>query len=84
MAEKKTVETKDTTPTKDIGLVPVFIPKERNDKPDAGEWVCVNGKPFLIKKGETVMVPKAVAEVINHSNTARDKAAEYKANAAKA
>lgn len=45
--------------------VPVFIPK--TDKNDDALFVAVNGRRMLIRKGETVDVPPAFAEVIAHS-----------------
>lgn len=54
--KNKTVET---------AAVPVFIPK--TDKNDDALFVAVNGRRMLIRKGETVEVPAAFAEVIAHS-----------------
>ena len=84
MTDKKNAPVEGVEKTVKSDMETVFIPRERGDKPDAGAWICVNGKSYLVKKGENVKVPKAVAEVIRHSNIARDKADEYKANAAKA
>ena len=49
----------------EITTVPVFIPK--TDKNDEALFVAVNGRRMLIRKGETVEVPCAFAEVIAHS-----------------
>lgn len=44
---------------------PVFIPKLY--KNDDALFVAVNGKRMLIKKGETVQVPREFYEVIENS-----------------
>ncbi len=44
---------------------PVFIPKL--NKNDDALFVAVNGKRMLIKKGETVQVPREFYEVIENS-----------------
>ncbi len=44
---------------------PVFIPKL--SKNDDSLFVAVNGKRMLIKKGETVNVPREFYEVIENS-----------------
>ena len=33
------------------------------------EWVCDNGKTYLIKRGEPVEVPSSVAEILQQANT---------------
>lgn len=40
----------------------VYIPKTSRD--DDGQFVGVNGKRYLVKKGQSVEVPIEVAEVI--------------------
>ncbi len=82
MADKK--PTPEVVETKKSEMETIFIPRLRGDKPDAGEWFCVNGKAYLVKKGENVEVPKAVAEAYRNSLMSKNKADEYKANAAKA
>lgn len=54
MAEKKTPK-----------MVKIRLPLTRTEKND--EYVAVNGKSYLIKRGETVEVPDYVAEVLQHS-----------------
>lgn len=61
MAEKK----KKNIACAEPATVPVFIPK--TDKNDDALFVAVNGRRMLIRKGETVEVPPAFAEVIAHS-----------------
>ncbi len=46
-------------------VYPVFIPKL--SKNDDALFVAVNGKRMLIKKGETVNVPREFYEVIENS-----------------
>ena len=49
-------------------LEEVFIPK--SNKHDDAQYVAVNGQRILVKKGETVYLPKKFAEVIRHSEEA--------------
>lgn len=46
----------------------VFLPKM--DKNDDAQYVAVNGRRILVRKGEPVNVPKAHAEVIRNSQAA--------------
>ncbi|MBE6812874.1 MAG: hypothetical protein E7523_08325 [Ruminococcaceae bacterium] len=55
--------------------VPVFVPRESKDDPDL--FVSINGKRYLIKKGESVFVPTEVAEVIENSRKAKTFADQY-------
>ena len=57
--------TKKKNPAAEQANVPVFIPK--TDKNDDAQFVAVNGRRMLIRKGETVEVPPAFAEVLAHS-----------------
>lgn len=50
---------------KDNNMKAVFIPKL--NKNDDSLFVAVNGKRILVKKGETVMLPAAFAEVVENS-----------------
>ncbi len=50
---------------KSVNTYPVFIPKL--NKNDDSLFVAVNGKRMLIKKGETVQVPREFYEVIENS-----------------
>ena len=47
-------------------LVPVFLIKTKEKKEDF--FCAINGKTYLIKRGEPVMVPKSVEEIIRHQN----------------
>ena len=46
----------------------VFVPK--TSKYDDALYVAVNGRRILVKKGETVKLPAAFAEVIRNSEAA--------------
>ena len=45
-------------------MVKIRLPLTRTEKDD--KYVAVNGKSFLIKRGENVEVPDYVAEVLEH------------------
>lgn len=51
-------------------MVPVYIAREKGS--DTHQYVCINGRSFLVKRGEQVMVPKPVAEVIENSRKAEN------------
>ncbi len=53
----------------------VFIPRE--SKHDDALYVAVNGRRMLVKKGETVALPKPFAAVIKESFAARRTAERY-------
>ena len=59
----------------DEGTQSVFIPKE--NKHDDALYVAVNGRRMLVKKGETVNLPKSFAEVINASFNAKKTAESF-------
>lgn len=52
------------TETKTTKMVKIKIPKTRDNSDDV--YVAVNGRSFLIKRGEYVEVPEYVAEVLQH------------------
>ena len=56
-------------------MVPVFVPRTTKDEPDL--FVSVNGRRYLVKKGESVNVPPEVAEVIENSRKAEIFADNY-------
>lgn len=47
-------------------LVPYYLFKD-SDKYSGDVTVGVNGKMYRIQRGKTVMIPKAVREVLEHS-----------------
>lgn len=59
--------------------VKIKLPLTRTDKDD--EWVCLNGKSYQIKRGETVEVPAGVAEILQHKEEALAVAMEFEAQA---
>ena len=62
-------------------LITIRLPiiKENN----ADVFVRVNHRTWLIKRGETVKVPKCVVEVLNNAEQAQLEAFEYEAKAQK-
>ena len=56
-------------------LEEVFIPK--SNKHDDAQYVAVNGKRILVKKGEVVRLPAAFAEVIRNSEAAASHAESF-------
>lgn len=57
-------------------MVEIKLPRAAKGEPNY-EIASVNGKVFKIMKGEKVKVPAPIAEVIQHSFSAQDAAAEY-------
>ncbi|MBR2478920.1 MAG: hypothetical protein IKB47_00765 [Clostridia bacterium] len=60
--------------------VKIKLPLTRTEKDDV--YVAVNGKPYQIKRGETVEVPDYVAEVLQHKEEMLAEAMEFEAQAA--
>lgn len=60
---------------KENKLRTVFVPKL--NKNDDSLFVAVNGKRILVKKGETVELPVAFAEVIENSVRAQAEAESF-------
>lgn len=56
--------TETKKPETKVKMVTIKLEKSRNNKED--EYVAVNGKGYLIKRGEYVEVPASVAEVLQH------------------
>lgn len=55
---------------KDEALVQVHLFMD-GDKYKDDVFVAVNGRSYLIKRGETVMVPRSVAQVLEQSEAQR-------------
>ena len=66
---------KKNNATTEQATVPVFIPK--TDKNDDAQFVAVNGRRMLIRKGEVVEVPPAFAEVLKNSVQAGKEAERF-------
>ena len=63
------------TETKTTKMVKIKIPKTRDNLDDV--YVAVNGRSFLIKRGEYVEVPEYVAEVLQHQEEMISEAMAY-------
>lgn len=61
--------------TKTTKMVKIKIPKTRDNSADV--YVAVNGRSFLIKRGEYVEVPEFVAEVLQHQEEMLAEAMAY-------
>lgn len=59
--------------------VKIKLPLTRSEKDDV--YVSVNGRPFQIKRGETIEVPDYVAEVLQHREEMLAEAMEFEAQA---
>lgn len=62
-------------------LVKIKLPLTRSEKAD--KYCAVNGKSFLIKRGEEVEVPDYVAEVLQHEEEMLSFGMAYEMEAAK-
>ena len=59
--------------------VKIKLPLTRTEKDD--EYVCLNGKSYLIKRGVEVEVPAGVAEILRHSEQMDAIAMEFESQA---
>ena len=57
--------------------VTVRLPKLPGQNAIQEEFFSVNGKNYIIKRGETVEIPEAVAEVIRNGEKAAEYAMDY-------
>lgn len=75
MAEttKKTVD----NATKKSTRVTVRLPRLPGQNAIQEEFFSVNGKNYIIKRGETVEIPEEVAEVIRNAEKAEEYAMNY-------
>lgn len=60
-------------------LVPVRLFKD-NEKYNDDVFVALNGHRYLIKRGETVMVPKCIKEILDNSEAQRRHAEEMQSS----
>lgn len=58
-------------------MVEVYLPRNNSGDKIQQEFYSLNGKNYLIKRGVSVMVPKAVKKLIDSNRRDEDKAAEY-------
>ena len=64
--------------------ISVRLPRNTGNNARQEEFFSVNGRNYLIKRGETVEIPEEVAEVIRNSEQAEDYAMKYVEGLAKA
>ena len=57
--------------------VTVRLPRNPGQNARQEEFFSVNGKNYLIKRGETVEIPEEVAEVIRNAEKAEEFAMQY-------
>ena len=76
---KKTVD--NATKSK---KVTVRLPRLPGQNAIQEEFFSVNGKNYIIKRGETVEIPEEVAEVIRNAEKAEEYAMQYVADLDKA
>jgi hypothetical protein len=65
--------------TNETKKVKIKLPLTRTEKDDV--WVAMNGKSYLIKRGETVEVPAGIAEILQNKEEQLAKALAYEAEA---
>ena len=75
--ENKTTATKEKVAKEKT--VKIKLPLTRTEKDDV--FVGVNGRTWLIKRGETVEVPWYVAEVLQHKEEMLEEAMAFEAQA---
>lgn len=63
--------------SKNAKKVVVRLPRLKGQNANQDEFFSVNGKNYIIKRGEDVEVPEAVAEVIRNAEKAEDYAMRY-------
>lgn len=73
MAETK----KNTTANAETKRVQVRLPRLNGQNAIQEEFFSVNGKNYIIKRGEYVDVPEEVAEVIRNAEKAEEYAMRY-------
>ncbi len=71
---KKTVDVDNATKKK---RVTVRLPRLSGQNAIQEEFFSVNGKNYIIKRGETVEIPEEVAEVIRNGEKAEEYAMNY-------
>lgn len=57
--------------------VQVRLPRNKGQHANQDEFFSVNGKNYIIKRGETVEIPECVAEVIENAEKAEEYALKY-------
>ena len=67
--------------TKAPKKVKLILPLTRTEKDD--EYVCLNGKSYLIQRGVEVEVPEGVAEILRNKEKQLVEAMAFEAQASK-
>lgn len=70
-------ETKSTNNATKGKKITVRLPRLSGQNAIQEEFFSVNGKNYIIKRGETVEVPEEVAEVIENAEKAEEYALQY-------
>lgn len=68
---------KNTAANAESKRVQVRLPRLNGQNAVQEEFFSVNGKNYIIKRGETVEIPEEVAEVIRNSEKAEEYAMRY-------
>lgn len=76
--------TKKTTTENAKRKVTVRLPRNKGQNARQEEFFSVNGRNYLIKRGETVEIAEEVAEVIRNGEQAEEYAMQYVEELAKA
>jgi hypothetical protein len=63
--------------TNNAKRVEVRLPRNPGQHANQDEFFSVNGKNYIIKRGETVVIPECVAEVIKNGEKAEEYAMRY-------
>lgn len=61
----------------DAKRVQVRLPRNKGQNANQDEFMSVNFKNYIIKRGETVEIPEALAEVITNAEKAEEYAMQY-------
>lgn len=69
--------TTNKKPTTNAKRVEVRLPRNPGQNANQDEFFSVNGKNYIIKRGETVVIPEEVAEVIRNAEKAEEYAMHY-------
>jgi hypothetical protein len=75
--EEIMAETKSTNNATKGKKITVRLPRLSGQNAVQEEFFSVNGKNYIIKRGETVEVPEEVAEVIENAEKAEEYALQY-------
>lgn len=76
MSEDKTIVLEDAVKERRVKVMLPII-----NENDMTQYVAVNGRSFLIRRGEEVEVPESVAEVLKNSENQKREALRYQQEA---